>query len=83
MPKNTKPKIAIASVDPQCSPAPDAELVEETRRSRGSGLPGHISRGSKQQVLADRQSDLLDTWEKEFGPVPQDAIEEIARLWPN
>ena len=82
MPKTTKPKIAIASVDPRVSP--DSELVEKARHhSQDSRLAAHISRGAKRQILTDRQSELLETWEKEFGPVPQDTIEEMARLWPD
>jgi hypothetical protein len=62
----------------------DAELVEEARRrSRGSSLSAYVSRGLKRQVLADRQAELLQGWEKEFGPIPDDAIEEMARLWPD
>jgi hypothetical protein len=62
----------------------DAELVEEARRrSQGSSLSAYVSQGLKRQVLADRQSELLETWGKEFGPIPDDAIEEMARLWPD
>lgn len=61
----------------------DAELLEEARRrSEGSSLSAYVSRGLKRQVLADRQSELLETWEEEFGPIPEEAIEEMARLWP-
>jgi hypothetical protein len=37
----------------------------------------------KRQVLADCQSELLESWENEFGRIPDDAIEEMARLWPD
>jgi hypothetical protein len=62
----------------------DTELVEEARRrSQGSSLSAYVSQGLKRQVLADRQAELLETWEKEFGPIPEDAIEEMVRLWPD
>ena len=62
----------------------DAELVEEARRrSGGSSLSAYISQGLKRQVLADRQAELLQDWEKEFGPIPDEAIDEMARLWPD
>lgn len=62
----------------------DAELVEEARRrSQGSSLSAYVSQGLKRQVLADRQSELLEDWEQEFGPIPKDAIEEMASLWPD
>jgi hypothetical protein len=62
----------------------DAELVEEARRrSGGSNLSAYVSQGLKRQVLADRQGELLDGWEQEFGPIPDDEIEKMARLWPD
>ena len=64
--------------------SPDPKLAAEARRrSQNSGVPTRVRQGLKRQVLAHRQSELLETWEKEFGPIPQDAIEEIARLWPD
>jgi hypothetical protein len=42
-----------------------------------------VNQGLKRQVLADRQAELLGGWEKEFGPIQDDEIEEMARLWPD
>ena len=61
----------------------DAELLEEARRrSQGTSLSAYVNRGLKRQVLADRQLELLEAWEEEFGPIPEEAIEEMTRLWP-
>lgn len=64
------------------SPSLDAELIEEARRTQGSSSSGYVGQNLKRQVLADRQSELLESWENEFGRIPDDAIEEMARLWP-
>jgi hypothetical protein len=66
------------------SPSLDAELIEEgAHRSQGSSSSGYVGQNLKRQVLADRQSELLESWENEFGRIPDDAIEEMARLWPD
>jgi Arc/MetJ family transcription regulator len=61
----------------------DAELVNEARRrSKGRSLSSYVNEGLRRQVLADRQRDLLDEWEREFGPIPEDVLKEAATEWP-
>jgi hypothetical protein len=62
----------------------DAELLNEARqRSQGRSLSGYVNEGLRRQVLADRQRELLVEWEREFGPIPEDALTEMADLWPD
>jgi hypothetical protein len=62
----------------------DAELLSEARRrSRGHSLSRYVNEGLRKQVLADRQRELLAQWEDEFGPIPEDAVAEMAGLWPD
>lgn len=62
----------------------DADLVSEARRrARDGNLSAYVNQGLRRQILADRQEELLEEWEKEFGPIPQDALDEMASLWPD
>jgi len=34
-------------------------------------------------VLVDRQREFLADWEMEFGAIPEEALTEMAALWPD
>ncbi len=54
----------------------DSELLAEARqRSEGYSLRRH--------VLVDRQREFLADWESEYGPIPGEALAEMAALWPD
>lgn len=62
----------------------DAELVSEARqRRKGRSLSSYVNEGLRRQVRADRQRELLDEWEREFGPIPEDVLAEAAAQWPD
>ncbi len=62
----------------------DAQLIAEARRRvNGNSLSAYVNAGLRKQVLADRQSDLLDEWERDFGPIPPEASAKIASQWPD
>ena len=62
----------------------DAELLAEARRRvQGRSLSAYVNEGLQRQVLADRQRELLDEWEADFGPIPEEALAEMAALWPD
>lgn len=62
----------------------DAELLSEARRrADGGSLSAYVNKGLRRQILADRQEELLRDWEAEFGPIPEEALEEMAALWPD
>lgn len=62
----------------------DADLLAEARRrAQGRSLSGYVNEGLRRQVLADRQRELLEAWEKEFGPIPEEALAEMGDLWPD
>ncbi len=35
------------------------------------------------QILADRQRELIEEWEAKFGLIPEEALAEMASLWPD
>ncbi len=61
----------------------DAELLAEARELAGprglSSLVNDALRARLQQVRVTR---LLDEMDDEFGPVPPEIAEEVAREWP-
>lgn len=62
----------------------DAALLAEAReRAMGRSLSAYVNDGLRRQVLADRQRELLADWEQEFGPIPDDVLEEMKALWPD
>jgi hypothetical protein len=62
----------------------DASLLAEARqRARDSSLSAYVNKGLQRQILADRQRDLLDDWEEEFGPISAEALAEMRALWPD
>ncbi len=62
----------------------DAALpVEARQRARDSTLSAYVNQGLHRHVLADGQSELLDDWEKEFGPIPDEALAEMRARWPD
>jgi hypothetical protein len=62
----------------------DAALLAEARqRARDGSLSAYVNKGLQRQILSDRQRELLDDWETEFGPIPDEALDEMRALWPD
>lgn len=62
----------------------DAELLSEARvRSQGRSLSTDVNDGLRQQILPDRRRALLADWEAKFAPISEDALVEMAGLWPD
>lgn len=62
----------------------NAELLAEARqRAAGRSLSEYVNEGLRRKVLADRQAQLLEQWEAEFGPISEDALERMAAQWPD
>lgn len=55
-------------------------LAEARRRAAGRSLSAYVTQGLHRQVLADRQADLIEEWETEFGPITEEELEQ-ARRW--
>lgn len=61
-----------------------AELVAEARRLTGGGnLSAFITEGLRRSILAERQHRYLEEWVSEHGPIPDEAMAEMAALWPD
>ena len=62
----------------------DADLLAEARRRvHGRSLSAYVNQGLRRQVLADRQREFMQAWDEESGPIPQEALDEMAALWPD
>jgi post-segregation antitoxin (ccd killing protein) len=59
---------------------PPEVLEEARRRASGSSLSAYVTQGLQRQLLADRQAELMDDWESEFGPITDEEMEQ-ARHW--
>jgi len=60
-----------------------ADLVAEARRRAKGNLSAYVADGLRRRILADRQCEYIETWEEEFGPIPEEAMAEMAALWPD
>ncbi len=54
----------------------DSKLLAEARRRSEGYSP-------RRQGQVDRQREFLTDWESEFGVIPEDALAEMAALWPD
>ena len=62
----------------------DADLLAEARRrAAGRPLSEYVNEGLRRKVLADRQAQLLEEWQAEFGPIPEESLERMADRWPD
>jgi hypothetical protein len=61
----------------------EEELIAEARGAVGArGLSGYINRALRRQLQHDRIAGLLREMEREHGPIGDDAMEEVRRVWP-
>ncbi len=61
----------------------DTDVLAETRkRVGGRGLSAYLNDALRRQLRRDALSDLLAEMRQANGPVPQDRMEEVRRLWP-
>lgn len=61
----------------------EQELVEATRlRVGGRGLSAYVNEALRRQLRRDALAELLADLRREHGPVPDDYMEEVRRLWP-
>jgi hypothetical protein len=62
----------------------DPELVAEARELAGRrGLSSLVNDALRIRLQHIRVARLLDEMDAEFGPVPPDVREEVAREWPD
>jgi len=59
---------------------PPEVLAEARRRAAGRSLSAYVTEGLRRQLLADRQGELIEEWEAEFGPITEEELEQ-ARRW--
>lgn len=61
----------------------DSELLAKTReRVGGGGLSAYVNDAVRRQLRRDVLSDLLDELRQANGPVSEEQMEEVRRLWP-
>ena len=60
-----------------------ADLVAEARQRAKGNLSAYVADGLRRRILADRQREYLEEWEDQFGPIPEEAMKEMAALWPD
>ncbi len=59
------------------------EVVEATReRVGGRGLSAYVNEAVRRQLRRDALAELLADLRTEHGPIPDDYMEEVRRLWP-
>jgi hypothetical protein len=61
----------------------DEDLVEEALGFVDEGgLSRLLNEGLRRQVLVERGRQLVAEFEREHGPIPQDALDHVDRHWP-
>lgn len=61
----------------------DAKVLAETRgRVERRGLSAYVNDAVRRQLRRDALSDLLAQMRETNGPVPEEQMEEVRRLWP-
>lgn len=62
----------------------DSEVLAQTReRVGGRGLSAYVNDAVDRQLRRDALSDLLAELRAAHGPVPEERMEEVRRLWPD
>lgn len=60
------------------------ELAEAVRSRTGAGgFSRYVSEAVEREIRHDLLGDLIDELEAEFGPVPQELLDEADREWPD
>ena len=61
----------------------EQEIVTAAReRVGGRGLSAYVNEAVRRQLRRDALAELLAELRAEHGPVPDDQMEEVRRLWP-
>ncbi|MGH3262936.1 MAG: hypothetical protein ACRDNS_13160, partial [Trebonia sp.] len=61
----------------------DAEVLAQTReRVGGRGVSSYVNEAIRRQLRRDALSDLLAQMRAENGPVADEQMKEVRRLWP-
>ena len=61
----------------------EPEVVEAAReRAGGRGMSAYVNEAVRRQLLRDALAELLADLRDEHGPVPDNYMEEVRRLWP-
>lgn len=61
----------------------DAEVLAQTReRVGGRGVSSYVNEAVRRQLRRDALSDLLAQMRAANGPVTDEEMEEVRRLWP-
>jgi Arc/MetJ family transcription regulator len=61
----------------------DAEVLAQTReRVGGRGVSAYVNEAVRRQLRRDALADLLAEMQAANGPVDDQLIEEVRRLWP-
>ena len=61
----------------------DAEVLAQTReRVGGRGVSSYVNEAVRRQLRRDALSDLLAEMRAANGPVTEQRMEEVRRLWP-
>jgi hypothetical protein len=62
----------------------DPDVLAEARELAGSrGLSSLVNDALRVRLQHIRVTRLLDDMDVEFGPVPDEVVEEVAREWPD
>jgi metal-responsive CopG/Arc/MetJ family transcriptional regulator len=63
----------------------DADLIEEIEQlaaeQTGGNLSALVGQALEQRLKSRRLREALDDWEREFGPIPQELVDEAEREW--
>lgn len=61
----------------------DAEVLRRARaRVGGRGVSAYVNEAVRRQLRRDALADVLLEMRAAHGPVPEERMEEIRRLWP-
>lgn len=62
----------------------DAEVLAQAReRVGGRGVSSYVNEAVRRQLRRDALSDVLSEMRAANGPVPDERMEEVRRLWPS
>ena len=59
-------------------------LAEAVRARTGAGgFSRYVTEAVEREIMHDSLGDLIEELEAEYGPVPQERVDEAAREWPD
>jgi len=62
----------------------DAEVLAQAReRVGGRGVSSYVNEAVRRQLRRDALADVLTEMRTANGPVPDERMEEVRRLWPS